>query len=98
LGDYLDASAETLAETITLLEAEPFGAEEKIILTGPGADLLLPLLPTALRERIVLDPARMRGRALELLELTAGNIVLYREDETAGPLYLRKSDAEESGA
>jgi tRNA threonylcarbamoyladenosine biosynthesis protein TsaB len=69
--------------------------EEKIVLTGGGADLLFQsfkaLFPPG---QVTLDPDYKKGRARELLEMTRNGIVSYSEEIDSGPLYIRKSDAE----
>ena len=92
---YMDASPKTLIE-----EAAKAGLshDEKVILTGPGADLLLPLLTDTAahlpRGIFAIDPLFRRGRARELMEIAKGVTITGTEDFESGPLYLRKSDAE----
>jgi hypothetical protein len=78
--------------------------DEPVLLTGPDAGMLLTALNEAssLKAALRLDPAHRRGHAMELAmrtrtlaqtKLEAGGII--GDDELhAGPLYLRKSDAE----
>jgi tRNA threonylcarbamoyladenosine biosynthesis protein TsaB len=90
LGDYLDAPPEAISG---MLETFRAGREEKVILTGPGGELLFSKLPSP--GGLAVDPSSKRGRAFELLDKLRKNTILnYKEDEYSGPLYLRKSDAE----
>jgi tRNA threonylcarbamoyladenosine biosynthesis protein TsaB len=90
LGDYLDASPEAISGTLETLRT---GREEKVILTGPGGELLLSRLPSL--QGLTVDPSFKRGRAFELLDKLSKNVILnYKENVYSGPLYLRKSDAE----
>lgn len=84
---YLDAGAETIAENLERLCVNG----ERIFLTGPGAELLAPRLEKRFSGRVFVDPACRRGRAWELIQI-AKNATL--ENTGAGPLYIRKSDAE----
>ena len=91
-GD-MDASPETLAETIS--KARIF-QDEPVVLTGPGAGLLFPGLTAYVsQEHIRVDPGYQRGRARELLELARSRFTGEAGDLDSGPVYIRKSDAEE---
>ena len=94
LGPYMDASPETLIEEI---KGAKKNSEDKIILTGSGAPLFKSLLPPEKfrPDDILLDPQYGRGRARELLEITKCVIIEEVNDLDSGPLYLRKSDAEQ---
>jgi len=92
LSDFLDAQAETLAGEFAKNRLSP---EEKVVLTGPGANLLYPrLLSYIPKEQIALDPQFRKGRARELLEIAKSGIFDYTVENNSGPVYLRKSDAE----
>ena len=90
LTDYMDASAETLANEIAKFRLSP---QEPIALTGSGAALLFPrLAPIPLECSI--DPEFRRGRAKELLKISKSIMLDKPDDINSGPLYIRKSDAE----
>ena len=94
ISPYMDAGPETLTEEIEKAELSP---AEKIILTGPGADLLLSRLTDLnldSRQDFIIDPQYRRGRARELLEIAKNATIVGTEHLDSGPLYLRKSDAE----
>ncbi|GHU67180.1 tRNA (adenosine(37)-N6)-threonylcarbamoyltransferase complex dimerization subunit type 1 TsaB [Spirochaetia bacterium] len=94
LTEYLDASPGALAEAVFTAETQSNG-DGPIILCGPGAEMLFPLLAVHLKEKLSIYPSFKRGNSLDLLELFQKNVILeYREGEFSGPLYLRKSDAE----
>jgi tRNA threonylcarbamoyladenosine biosynthesis protein TsaB len=69
--------------------------EGQTLLTGPGAPDLASLLGDLPPERILTDPNCRKGRARELLVIAKKlNILDNKEAPPAGPMYLRKSDAE----
>jgi tRNA threonylcarbamoyladenosine biosynthesis protein TsaB len=99
ISDYVDAEPRTIAKMITYAAGE----HELVLLTGPDAVMLQSALagtcgsPDILR----LDPRHRKGWARELLELAQielaqkGGVCQLDDHELfAGPLYLRKSDAE----
>ena len=93
LTDYMDASPQALAKEITLTRLSP---DERIVLTGCGADLLYSRLEAYIPlTHIRVDPVSKRGGARELIEI-AKSIILSNsiDDIYSGPVYLRKSDAE----
>ncbi|MCL2070022.1 MAG: tRNA (adenosine(37)-N6)-threonylcarbamoyltransferase complex dimerization subunit type 1 TsaB [Treponema sp.] len=92
LSDYMDAAAEKLAAELISLS---LSADEQILLSGPGAELLFericPFLP---HKMVKIDHDFRKGRAKELLEMAKSVIVNIPDDLDSGPLYIRKSDAE----
>jgi tRNA threonylcarbamoyladenosine biosynthesis protein TsaB len=88
LSDYLDAEPPTLAQALAQARRS---AADPVARTGAGGELLLPHLA----ERVTLDAFARRGRAPELLDLLKRRgLDACIEDDSAGPVYLRKSDAE----
>jgi tRNA threonylcarbamoyladenosine biosynthesis protein TsaB len=99
LGPPLDATPQSVAELIR--SAAP--ADTPVLLSGPGAASLCPILSGLLREdgrQVSVFPEAGRGRAREII-----TILGERNEETpdegktreilsSGPLYLRASDAE----
>lgn len=93
LTDYMDVSAETIA-----MEIEKKMNGKTVILTGSGAELLKTRLTEYIAPDLVtLDPQFRRGRARELLEIVKNGRISGSNDLEAGPIYLRKSDAELNG-
>ena len=90
----MDASPEAIAEKIA---GSRLSRDEPVVLTGPGAALLFPAL-TAYIPCISVAPNCRRGGARELLEITKSNISKKTDDIDSGPVYIRKSDAEEKKA
>jgi tRNA threonylcarbamoyladenosine biosynthesis protein TsaB len=91
-GD-MDASPETLAEKI---RGARLFQDEPVILTGAGARLLFPALTACVgREQVRVDPDCRKGRARELLEIAGSGVSVETNDIDSGPVYIRKSDAEE---
>ena len=90
----MDVSPETLLSEAAKARNFP---EEPVFLTGGGAQLLYSRLGayTPL-ENIRLDPEFRRGKARELLEISKGIILEGANDLDSGPVYLRKSDAEQN--
>lgn len=90
LGDYLDCTAEEAVEAAEKV-CEEHGAG--LLLTGPGAELLVSR--AAISESWSIDPLSRAGCGFSL---AACGKKLYTEkgadSRTAGPLYLRKSEAE----
>ncbi|MDR2552472.1 MAG: tRNA (adenosine(37)-N6)-threonylcarbamoyltransferase complex dimerization subunit type 1 TsaB [Treponema sp.] len=93
VSPFLDEGAEELTRLIAAGREKYFrDGEAPLLLTGPAAPLLFPRLASF---RPSLDPFHSRSRAGELLKLAGKTGIL---DKTgAGPLYLRKSDAELNG-
>jgi tRNA threonylcarbamoyladenosine biosynthesis protein TsaB len=89
ITDYLDA----VPETVTRLARENLVEGERLLVTGPDAEMIFPFLGNNFPGRAVLDPAARQGRVRELLHLAKISI-LNGEDANVNPLYLRKSDAE----
>ena len=88
---YLDADPQTIIHT---LEKTGF-SNEPVILTGPGAKMLHPLLAKLLPSRhITVNPLFQGGIARELLETAKCSIVKGVNNINSGPDYIRKSDAE----
>ena len=97
LTDYFDASPVALAREVVKVVSPG----EPIILTGSGAQLLYsglgPYIPAEnfSFDKIKIDPEFMRGRAKDLLKMVKTG--MYKEDDIdSGPVYLRKSDAEQN--
>ena len=90
IGNFLDEDAGRLLNLLTQYRRTP---EEPVIITGPGAQLFLDRMDPIL-VNLILDPSHKHGRSRELLEIVSENPNQFYEDETSGPLYLRKSDAE----
>ena len=92
LTDYMDASPETLAEE---LEKARLGPEERIILTGCGAEMLSSRLDGLPSMHNMVYPDCRSGGAKALLKIIKCSILeVKRDDINSGPTYLRKSDAE----
>ena len=91
LAGCMDVPPQAIAEKIA---AARLSQDEKVVLTGPGAELLFPGLETYI-SGITLDPDCRKGRARELLEITKSRLPEETNDIDFGPVYLRKSDAEE---
>ena len=87
----MDASPQTIAEKIT---ASRLSKDEPVVITGPGAGLLFPGL-TAHFPGIGVDPDCRKGRRRELLEIARSRLTEEADDINYGPVYIRKSDAEE---
>jgi tRNA threonylcarbamoyladenosine biosynthesis protein TsaB len=104
LTEQLDAAPEEIAGLLVALR--PIG--EPALITGPDAPLLFQALggiPAgtpdgghAPAESLVLDSGYRRGYSRELLEISRKMIILSDKSifasDSAGPVYLRKSDAE----
>jgi tRNA threonylcarbamoyladenosine biosynthesis protein TsaB len=90
-SEYMDAPAEQIARSLDSMEP--------ILLTGPGANKLFSELKAFIpTERLAEDPNACRGKARELLEIVQKERLTGNEAELhAGPMYLRKSDAELKG-
>jgi tRNA threonylcarbamoyladenosine biosynthesis protein TsaB len=93
LSDYLDAGTDAIVRRLEEAGGTGPGAA---LLTGPGAPLLLSELAPRFKDGTLrLDPAHGGGKARELLDISAKYSILKTyEAVSAGPLYLRKSDAE----
>jgi tRNA threonylcarbamoyladenosine biosynthesis protein TsaB len=99
-SDYLDATVEKIAAAL----AAKAGKDETVMLSGPAAELLRDKISTREegslldRGRFFIDSAGKRGKARELLDIITKRGILGAEADCqefhAGPLYLRKSDAE----
>jgi tRNA threonylcarbamoyladenosine biosynthesis protein TsaB len=89
VSEDMDAEPRRIAEAIREVDAE--GVLD-VLLTGQDAALLLPQLSDALRARVRIAKDARRGFARELLALAEA----YADDTAlfAGPVYIRKSDAE----
>ncbi|GHV74475.1 hypothetical protein AGMMS49940_17770 [Spirochaetia bacterium] len=87
-SDYLDASPAEIAGMIS-------GTEDPVLLSGPAAEQLRDSINalTGDRRRFFIDPSGKRGKARELLDIITKRGILAQNAE-AGPLYVRKSDAE----
>jgi len=92
LTEYKDASPEAIARELTSVRLSP---DEKVVLTGSGAELLASFLVSFLpHEHIRIDPESRKGRAKELLKLIKSGTIDMKGNANSGPVYLRKSDAE----
>jgi tRNA threonylcarbamoyladenosine biosynthesis protein TsaB len=93
LTGYLDADTTAL---LSVLKAHCASSDEKVLITGAGAQLCASRLENCgVPANLLLDPNFFRGRAPELLQFLKNKvrIDLY-EGLYSGPLYIRKSDAE----
>jgi tRNA threonylcarbamoyladenosine biosynthesis protein TsaB len=89
----MDAPPEAIAEKIT---GARLSQDEPVVLTGPGAELLYPGLTAYIPDGFVrVDPDCRKGRARELLEIAKSRLFSEAGDLDSGPVYRRKSDAEE---
>ena len=93
LDGCVDAPPEAIAEKIA---GARLSRDEKVVLTGPGAELLYPRL-AAYASGVSVDPDYRKGRAQELLEIVKSRPSEEESDINSGPVYIRKSDAEEKG-
>jgi tRNA threonylcarbamoyladenosine biosynthesis protein TsaB len=91
LTDYIDASPEIIAKKAAGLRLNP---GEPLVLTGSGAEILLPQLRNYLSENCCIDLKSRSGRAMELLSIVKCNIINTGDELGSGPMYIRKSDAE----
>jgi len=90
----MDAPPETIAKMISLARIYP---DEPVVLTGPGAELLFTGLTAYISQKnIKVDPDYRKGMARELLEIAKSRFSIEANDICSGPVYLRKSDAEEN--
>jgi len=93
LAGCMDAPPEAIAEMIA---GARLSQEEPVVLTGPGAELLYPRLTAHVLGGLVrMDPDCRKGRARELLEIAGSGLSEGISDIASGPMYIRKSDAEE---
>jgi tRNA threonylcarbamoyladenosine biosynthesis protein TsaB len=87
ISPYLDGETAEISALIP--------KDGQILLTGPGAPVLASLLEDLFPKRIYIDPGYRKGRARELLAIAKKrDIIDNKEVSPAGPLYLRKSEAE----
>jgi tRNA threonylcarbamoyladenosine biosynthesis protein TsaB len=91
IAGCMDAPPEVIAEKVA---ESSLSEDEPVLLTGPGAELLLPRLSAHICG-VSLDPDWRRGRARELLEIARSGIAGEINEIDCGPVYIRKSDAEE---
>lgn len=92
ISDYLDVEANKIAELVKNYN--------KILITGPDSDkLYIELIEkegSNNNTRFIIDPLSKNSRVLECLE---AGIKLYEkgivDSDNSGPVYVRKSDAEE---
>ena len=98
LTDDMDATPEILARETARVR---LSAEELLLLTGSGAELLGSRLAALIPpEYTRFDPEPRRGKARELLEIVKNGIIIEYDKFSdinginTGPVYLRKSDAE----
>jgi tRNA threonylcarbamoyladenosine biosynthesis protein TsaB len=90
VSGYMDADAAGIADAAIHVPGD-------ILLTGPDAALLFPDLTHLLKgnRKISVDPLGKYSGIQELLEISREYFILTTiDDASAGPLYLRKSDAE----
>jgi tRNA threonylcarbamoyladenosine biosynthesis protein TsaB len=97
LSPYLDIGLPALISLITdtCIRQRINSSSPALLVTGPAAPLVLSDI-TAAFPGTVSDCACKRGYATELLNL-AGKMIIFKKEAdvfSAGPLYLRKSDAE----
>ena len=93
ISGCVDAPPQAIAEKIA---GARLSRDEKVVLTGPGAELLFPGLETYFPSGLVrVDPGCRKGRARELLEIARSRLTEGADDIDFGPVYIRKSDAEE---
>ena len=91
ISDYLDIDSLALYNALDTYKINP---EEKVLISGPGAELFLSRLENR-GNVFFLDPLFSRGRSLELLQIIKKSYIIGKnEDVNSGPLYIRKSDAE----
>jgi tRNA threonylcarbamoyladenosine biosynthesis protein TsaB len=91
LGEYLDAAPEEIAGALAAgrRKAEP------VMFAGPEGALVREKLRIPDQTDFFVDPGGKRGKARELLDIIKKTGALNVGEEVfAGPLYLRKSDAE----
>ena len=89
----MDASPQTIAEEISLAG---LSRDEPVVLTGPGAGLLFSGLTAFIPEEYIrVDPDRGKGKGRELLEIAKSRFSKEVNDINSGPVYIRRSDAEE---
>jgi tRNA threonylcarbamoyladenosine biosynthesis protein TsaB len=95
----MDAEAPLIARALGR-ERGGTGVQNRVILTGPDADLLASRLEPPAAWGLCVDPLYRRGRAGELLKLAKDAFLLNNEiDEVfSGPEYIRPSDAELTSA
>jgi tRNA threonylcarbamoyladenosine biosynthesis protein TsaB len=89
ISPYLDGETAEISALIP--------GEGQTLLTGPGAPALASLLGDLPRGRILVDPGCRKGRARELLAIAKKENIAIIDNKgasSAGPMYLRKSDAE----
>ena len=92
ISDYLDLDMEALIKIIDNSPEHRKSADTSLLVTGPAVQLALPGLKAAFPHTVA-DNIRKRGYAAELLNIAAGKDIIT-SNHAAGPLYLRKSDAE----
>ena len=103
----MDAGPVEIADkTASAITATATAAQETLLLFGPGADLLygkltqMPQNPLAplVADDIVLGKGLRWGNAQTLLEIALETDIFVNSvtDFSAGPEYIRKSDAEEA--
>ena len=90
LCEDMDASSETI---FAELKKHMISAEEPVLITGSGAELLYPLLSPFFPE-IKIDSCARKGRSRELIEIAKCCIIQNSNNLDSGPVYIRKSDAE----
>jgi tRNA threonylcarbamoyladenosine biosynthesis protein TsaB len=91
LGPYLDSTIDDLVKIIS----PHITANPSLLLTGPAATMAYSVLLEAFPGTTV-NPVFQRGHAAELLNLAEKKGILNRTGTGSGPIYLRKSDAEEN--
>jgi tRNA threonylcarbamoyladenosine biosynthesis protein TsaB len=93
IAGCMDASPQAIAEKVAVSR---LSQDEPVVLTGPGAELLYPRLTAHIPDRLIkVDPDCRKGRARELLEIARDHLPEETNDIDLGPVYIRKSDAEE---
>ena len=93
LGDYLDIELKDLINTISAAAQEK--NSPRLLVTGPAAAMAASALEEVFPGTVSCS-FHERGFAMELLNLAAENVIIDKDADnfSAGPVYIRKSDAE----
>jgi tRNA threonylcarbamoyladenosine biosynthesis protein TsaB len=98
ISGYMDAGIPAIAGALkTAVSGEAAENENRILLTGPDADMIKGQLEEFFPKNcLFFDPHGKKGRGPELLEVVKKYSILdnISDEIFSGPLYLRKSDAE----
>ena len=102
ISGYLDTGMDALLKTIAdawqsidFLPAEKKPALPPLLVVGPAVDIVMPGLVSVFPDTVS-DYSWKRGYVFELLNLAKERCILNQDLDyyAAGPMYLRKSDAE----